>query len=214
VAHPELGYCCNACGGARIPAAETTKLSGKERAPLARASAARTRRIFYWIGAAAAAPMLLFVALAALGVASVAHSALGGALIGGLLGVPLAAALAACVRGAKNAQKIVGHALEEAWLSAASDVVRRAGRALTASELGEALGVSELRAEELLTLRDVNELLGEPAASAEPRLRIEALGGRELPHREHDGDVAAALEAEAEAEQDASDGALEQRAAR
>lgn len=205
VAHSELRYACNACGAARIPAAEANELSGHQRALLARASAARTRRMFYWVGAAATATMLPFVALTALALAGLANAALAGMLIGGFVGLPLLAALVVCVRGVRNTRRIVAHALSEAWVSVAADRTRAAGRTLKASELGEELGVSEASAEELLALQSVDELLGHGATeSAAPRLRIESVDAPpDIPRV--DVTAVTVAQADAEAEQDALD---------
>lgn len=197
VAHSELRYACNACGAARIPAIEAKGRSGDERAALARASAARTRRMFYWIGAAATATMLPFVALTALAIAGLAGATLTGALIGGLVGLPLLAALVACVRGVRNSRRVVTQALSEAWLAAATDVTRAAGATMTARELSEALGLSEASAEELLAMQAVDELLGHgPSERPAPRQRIEGVNADRV-------DVAATTAAEAEAEAEA-----------
>jgi hypothetical protein len=168
--------------------------------------------MFYWVGAAATATMLPFVGLAAFAVAGLANAPLAGALIGGFVGLPLLAALVVCVRGVRNTRQVVAQALSDAWVSAAADLTRAAGRTLTASELSDELGVSEASADELLALQSVDELLGHGAAAgAAPRLRIESVDA-DVPYVDATAATVAEAEADAEAEQDTSSGAAMKRA--
>lgn len=152
--HPELGAICNICGAPRIGVKKGLELSGREKAPLEAArNAMRTRtlwRVATLFGSVVAAFGLAVAALVAV-VASLSSAFGGVAMV-----LPWVILALVARQKAKGETKNLTHALDEAWKSAARDVVVQSD-GVTASGIGEALGLEESKAEELLAELSVDD---------------------------------------------------------
>ncbi len=169
--HRELRFCCDVCGGPRIPRGHPAlRLSGREVAPLRRAESSRKARAG-WGGAAIAAGLLLPVTLAAFGLLLLLLGAKLGLLIAaGAVTAPLVAFLVMAASRARSKGAAIGPAIDEAWLSVARDLAQEGGD-VSPPALARRLGIDEAQAEELTALLDVDELTGGPPRPA-PRVRI------------------------------------------
>ncbi len=151
--HPELGAICNICGAPRI-GVKGVELSGKEKAPLEAArNAMRTRtlwRVATLFGSVVAAFGLAVAALVAV-VASFSSAFGGVAMV-----LPWVILALVARQKAKGETTNLTRALDEAWKSAARDVVVQSD-GVTASGIGEALGLEESKAEELLAELSVDD---------------------------------------------------------
>ncbi|MEJ7730967.1 MAG: zinc ribbon domain-containing protein [Polyangiaceae bacterium] len=178
---PALRLVCDVCGAPRGPVLEKPwKSSGRELSGLRRAQAARRGRTG-WRAAAAASGSLLFFSAATIGLIAaifgmgLAFGVVALGVTGALLALTLWAAGKARTRG-----KEIEPALDAAWIAIATDIAQQTKGTLTAADLARALTVDEARAEQLLALLDVNDVVkseitedGEIAYST--RLRVEDL---------------------------------------
>ncbi len=176
-----LRLVCDVCGAPRGPVLEKQwRSSGRELAPLRRAQAARRARTG-WRAAAAASGALLFFSAATIGlIAAIFGMGLAfGVVALGVVGTLLASTLWAAGK-ARARGKEIEPALDAAWIAIATDIAQQAKGTLTAAKLARALSVDEARAEQLLALLDVHDVVkseitedGEIAYSS--RLRVEDL---------------------------------------
>jgi len=153
--HPEYGAVCNICGAPRIHV-DDVKLSGKERPHLEAArNAMRTRtlwRVAALFGTVVAAFGMAVAALVAI-VASMSSAFGGVAMV-----LPWVVLALVARHKAKGESKSLERSLDEAWKSAARDVVME-NDGVTASGIGEALGLEESKAEALLAELSVDDAL-------------------------------------------------------
>lgn len=171
--HPELRFACDLCGGPRIPRLDPRmKSSGREIPLLRKADAARkARAMFNGLAAASGVALALTVIPFAVLLAVVGLKVL--LLLPGLVFTGLFAGMLAFAIGrARSRGNEIAPALDGAWLAAATDVARQSAGPLTASDLGQKLGIEEPQAEELLALLDVDSALG---GAPMPRLRVGAV---------------------------------------
>lgn len=168
--HPELRFACDLCGGPRIPRLDPRmKSSGREVPLLRKADAARKARAGYR-GLAAASGVALALTLIPFAVllAVVGFKVL--LLLPGLFFTGLFSGMLAVGLGRARARgNEITPLLDGAWLAAATDVARQSPGQLTATDLGQTLGIEEAQAEELLALLDVDVAMG-----GAPRMRIDA----------------------------------------
>jgi len=170
--HPELRFACDLCGGPRIPRLDPRmKSSGREIPLLRKADAARkARAMFNGLAAASGVALALTVIPFAVLLAVVGFKVL--LLLPGLVFTGLFAGMLAFAIGrARSRGNEIAPALDGAWLAAATDVARQSAGPLTASDLGQKLGIEEPQAEELLALLDVDAAVG---GAPMPRMRIDA----------------------------------------
>jgi hypothetical protein len=161
--HRELRAVCDVCGGPRISVqGAAVELSGRELAPLRRAEAARRGRAG-WRAAAVVGGLLLPSMAVVFSVLLLVLGAHAGLVAAALLfcAPPLVLLFVAIARIGARSQAIPA-ALDEAWLSAASDAARQAGGAISAAELAAKLGIEEPMAEEMLAMLDAEAAAGGP----------------------------------------------------
>ncbi len=201
---PQFRFACDVCGGPRVPMqAPRKRSSAKENNALKRADGIRKSRAKYRGGAIAAGVATagafgLFGLIAILSVVfgwSIAWSFLGALLTAG----PLAALTAWLASRASARSKELPHAIDEAWMAAAIDVIEQSSQSVTAGALAKALHIEEPQAEELLALLEASDVVRADGNFAyRPRMRIEA------PTTQPASDnLAAEAEAEAQAEAEA-----------
>ena len=178
----ELRSVCKVCGAPRIqlepPDGTELSLSGKERAPLVRAQTARAKR-FGWRSATAfgAAGGAIGLGVTALATAIFGFGMWVTALPLALTAPLLAIAAIAFVRNGSLTKEIQA-SIDEAWRLAARDVVSRWGKAITAPQLAEVMGLSEQGAEKVLAELAVDDYLrsditSDGALSFTPAMRID-----------------------------------------
>ena len=178
-----LRYRCLVCGGPRVPVTDTSiEPSGRERAPLATAQHARLRIGAWRVAAAVVAAfgaLSLFVTLLTLAFISPGVLATTGLLAA--VSVPFVLAALAWLR-ARRYVRDRDAAIEQAWISVASDVLREKGGELDAREIASLLRLDEAQAEQLLARLDVESIVrtrvtdaGELlySSSADRKLRVE-----------------------------------------
>jgi hypothetical protein len=202
---PELIYCCDVCGGPRMPVTSAPTPSGGLELPhLRRAEALRKTR------ARSRASVIGWSVAAALVVPVAALLLIFGVAFGGVVLLALAAffgGLAArSVLAARTQTAALAPAVEAAWQAAAAALIERSDRPLTASDIAGKFGIPEARAEELLAFLEASDLVrGAARGSYAPRMRI-ADGAPGSPSND---DLAAALaEMEADAAEAARDPSL------
>lgn len=155
--HPVLRYRCRICGGPRIFAGEGIELSGREQAPLKAAKSARRTRIALLtaaivsagFGTAAFFITAIILLLTQPGTFALLFSAL-------LVLIPYALAGYAW-SGAKKRVAQFREALDDAWLSAATDVVAAQSGEVNSRELAARLGIDEDYADQLLARLNVDD---------------------------------------------------------
>jgi hypothetical protein len=170
--HPELRFACDLCGGPRIPRLDPRiKSSGREVPLLRKADAARkARAAFRGLAAASGVALALTVIPFAVLLAVVGFKVL--LLLPGLFFTGLFAGMLAIGIGRARARgNEITPALDGAWLAAATDVARQSPGQITATDLGQKLGIEEAQAEELLALLDVDAAVG---GAPLPRMRVAA----------------------------------------
>lgn len=174
---------------------------GKELAALKRADRLRKSRAKYR-GGAIASGIATAGTLGLLGVIAVVAVLFGwnvgvGLFLATLLTAGPLAGLTAWLASRAVAQgKELPHAIDEAWMAAATDVVEQSGQAVTAAMLAKALHIAEAQAEELLALLEASDVVrAEGNYAYRPRLRIETSAAQPST-----SDVEAEAEAQAEAE--------------
>jgi hypothetical protein len=170
--HRELRAVCDVCGGPRVSVRdEAVVLSGRELASLRRAEAARRGRAG-WRAAAVVSGLLLpsvAVVFAVLLLVFGAHAGLVAAAL--VFCVPPLVLLFVAIGRIGARSRAIPAALDEAWLSAASDAARQAGGAIGAADLAAKLGIEEPMAEEMLAMLDAEVAVGGPRVG----LRVEAV---------------------------------------
>lgn len=176
----EMRYVCDVCGGPRVPLdRKGVKRGSAGDKALKRANAARMSRAKNRAGAVVAglglAGVLGLIALyAVLGAIGVVSPGLGFVMASLLTAGPLAALVAALVARSKAAGKVIGPALDEAWLAVATDVAEQSREPMTARLLAEALRIEEPQAEELVALLEANDVVrGDGKLRLESRMRFE-----------------------------------------
>lgn len=200
----ELRFRCDVCGAPRVPLGDASiRRSGKEVPLLKRAEAARRARAWGRTGAIIggigfASVFLLFTAIALI------FSSFTVGFLGVLFSLPFVGLLAWSLARAKARGKEIQPALDAAWLAVATDVAEQTTGTLTARTIASKMRLDEAKAEELLALLTVNDVLrsdvtdaGEIAYS---RLRVAPVPGAGAGSAAID---AASAEAEAEAEAEA-----------
>lgn len=175
-ANQELGRVCKLCGAPRIPLPEGLAPSQELVSELKRAEAARRSRGL-WRGAALVGGIgvaATFFLAFAFGLLFSWSWALG---LGAFFGVPAALTLGFGVSQANAKTREIAKQLDAAWMAAATSVAR-AGRAATANDLAQALGIDLARAEQLHAMLVVESIasshgaLPAPADASTPRVRI------------------------------------------
>lgn len=173
----ELRFRCDVCGGPRIPPARGGARAGREVTALRRAHAALSGRS-KWRAASLAAGLLLAFDLLLLSLLLLITGVGLGLLLTGLFTAgPLAAFVLWAMSRARARGREIGPALDAAWVAAATEVVTRADKAITARDLATALSIEEAQAEELMALLEVSDVVrGAMSAGGDmaytPRLRI------------------------------------------
>lgn len=172
----ELRFRCDVCGGPRIPPSPGAQ-AGREVTALRRAHAALSGRS-RWRAASLAGGLLLGFDLLLLSLLLLISGASFGLLLTGLLTAgPLTGFVLWAMSRARARGREIAPALDAAWVAAATEVVTRADKALTARDLASALSIEEAQAEELMALLEVNDVVrGAMSAGGDmaytPRLRI------------------------------------------
>ena len=164
---------CRVCGGPRIPPNESP-ISDAETA-LLRLARSEQLRAGAFKGGAGFALGSGFLALFVTSVVLLAVSPGGVAQVAALIAcsVPFALSFFALQRSRVHARKLAG-ALQQAWLLAASRLVRARGGELSAPALASALRVDEARAEQLLAEVSVDDFVQAPAVLG-ARVRVTEL---------------------------------------
>lgn len=194
----ELRYRCDLCGGPRLPRMDGSIKSSRREAPhLRRANEARKARAKYrglaalfgvtGFATTAFAGLWLLIFPLTLPVAIVWAFFAGSSLLTVLWAMGRAAART------KEIQPLI----DQAWMTAATDVARRMKTPFTAAKLAQAMGIDEAQAEDLLALLDANDVVRSDVTDAgevayQPRIRVDASASAESDEAE--------LEAAAEAE--------------
>ncbi len=182
-AHPVLRYRCRVCGGPRVPLADNSlEPTGAEWPFLSQAQRARMGVAAWRVAAGvvgAFGALSLFVTLLTLAFITPGVLATAGLLTA--VSVPFVLAALAWVRARKYARER-DEAIDQAWVSAASDVVQGKDGELDAHGLARILRIDNDRAEQLLARLDVENVVrarvtdaGElkySATAAAPRLRV------------------------------------------
>lgn len=173
----ELRFRCDVCGGPRIPPAPGGARAGREVTALRRAHAALSGRS-RWRAASLAGGLLLGFDVLLLSLLLLISGASFGLLLTGLLTAgPLAGFVLWAMSRARARGREIAPALDAAWVAAATEVVARADKAITAGDLAAALSIEEAQAEELMALLEVNDVVrGAMSAGGDtaytPRLRV------------------------------------------
>jgi hypothetical protein len=146
---PVVRWRCPACGGPRIPFPSPPAVAGEAIVELRKARSARSSQLAWKTGAAVSGGFSVLAILILLGVASIVHPPLI-PLIAGLVlcAFPLTFALVGMKKAAGRTQE-VARSLDEAWLLAARDLVRRKGIMPTA-ELASSMRIDHEQAEKLM----------------------------------------------------------------
>ena len=179
--HPELRFVCNICGAPRIEIdAEGYTLSGREKKHLLAARAAQKGRLGWrlggFLGGATAAAGLALTALVQL----IFSPGLWWAGLGITLALPFILLAITAVRKSRAKGETLDEELDEAWKSAARDVIASTDGSLTAERLTEILPLSQADAEELSAELAVDEMVhsrvtddGHLALSSSTKVRID-----------------------------------------
>jgi hypothetical protein len=155
----ELRQVCGLCGAPRVvPSDESIKLSGREAPALREAQKARRNRMLWRSLGLVSGSIGAFWTLASLIVMALGAGTVGFVLaIAGILPL-LLLTITAITRSRANGAAIQQQ-LDEAWKSAARDVVLSQNKAVTAASLAKALPISEAAAETLLAQLSVDDSL-------------------------------------------------------
>lgn len=181
--------------------APRTRRGAKELAALKRAEAARKSRA-KGRGGAIAAGLSAIGIIGMLGLAGIVSLVAGwnwgvGIFLAGLFTAgPLAALTAWLASRASKRSKEIPHAIDEAWMAAATDVVEQSSTPVTSTSLAKALRIEEAQAEELLALLEASDLVRPDGKHAyRGRLRVDTSTAAAT-----ESNLAAEAEAQAEAE--------------
>ena len=145
--HPELRFVCNVCGAPRIET-KGASLSGRERPALEQTRVAVRHRLFWKIGAVLGFSSAAFIFVISL--VGMLFSATWGLLGGLVFGVPWVVLGVLAVARAKGKTAEVRRLLDEAWRSAARDLVHASQDGITARDLATRMGIDEATAENLI----------------------------------------------------------------
>ncbi|MFO0615081.1 MAG: hypothetical protein U0414_20995 [Polyangiaceae bacterium] len=178
VADASLYKVCSLCGGPRIPMPPNVTPSPATMQALRKAEAARKSRGY-------ARGLAVLGGLGAVGGAGIAFltslfASLGATLaVGAVFAVPFVALLFWMLARAKSKDAELPRHLDEAWSTAAADVMR-AGYGSSPQELAQVFGVDMLRAEQLHAMASVDGALADPGdgrvrVNVPPDPRFEAL---------------------------------------
>jgi len=158
--HRTLRYRCRVCGGPRVPLADNTiEPSGVEWPLLEQAQSARTRVAAWRVAAGvvgAFGSLSLLVTLLTLAFITPGLLATTGLLA--VVSLPLVLAAIAWSRARRYVRER-DHAIDQAWVAAASDVARRTDEELDAQRLARTLRIDEAQAEQLLARLDVENVV-------------------------------------------------------
>lgn len=158
--HDKLRFRCRVCGGPRVPLDDPDVVrTGREQPMLARAQRARMKAAAWKVGAGSVGAfglLSLLVALVVLGIATPGLIATLLTLI--LVSVPFVFAVLAWRRAQAQAKQ-VDNSLDDAWTLVASDLMRQRGSELTATDLAQAMRLSEEQAELLLARLSVQDFV-------------------------------------------------------
>jgi hypothetical protein len=182
--------------------APRTRRGAKELAALKRAEASRKSRAKARAGAIASGLSAIGM-IGMLGLAGIVsliagwNWGLGIFLVGLFTAGPLAALTAWLASRASTRSKEIPHAIDEAWMAAATDVVEQSSTPVTSTSLAQALRIEEAQAEELLALLEASDLVRPDGKHAyRGRLRVDT----STPAATTESNLAAEAEAQAEAE--------------
>jgi len=179
VAHTEHRFVCGVCGAPRVKLATSGyQLSGRERAPLERAQAARRQR-FFWRVAGAFGGLVGAAGLAITSLLALIFSAGWSTGLGVAAALPflLLAGVAFAKSRARGGE--IRAALDQAWAAAARDVVLAAPHGVTAQHIREALGLSEEVTSQVLAQLEVDNVV-RSRVSEQGALVYSAVGGPQL----------------------------------
>ena len=168
-----LYYCCRVCGGPRIPPTDSP-ISEAEIALLRSARSEQLRAGAFKAGsgfALASGALSLFVTAVVLLATSPAAIAKVAALLAS--SVPFVLSFFALRQARSHARKL-DSALQQAWLLAASRVVKQRGGQMSSADLASTLRVEEARAELLLAEVSIHDFVQAPA-ELPTRLRVTEL---------------------------------------
>jgi predicted nucleic acid-binding Zn-ribbon protein len=177
--HKTLRYRCRVCGGPRVPLADNTiEPSGVEWPLLEEAQRARMRVAAWRVAAGvvgAFGTLSLLVMLLTLAFITPGVLATTGLLAA--VSMPLVLAAIAWSR-ARHHVRERDRAIDQAWVSAASDVVHRKDEELDARGLARTLRIDEAQAEQLLARLDVENVVRARVTDAGELVYTPAAGGK------------------------------------
>lgn len=176
--HRVLRYRCRVCGGPRVPLADNSlEPSGVEWPLLEQAQRARVRVAAWRVAAGVVGAfglLSLFVTLLTL--AFITPGVVATAALLTAVSIPLVLTAIAWTRARHHARDRDA-ALDQAWVTAASDVVQRQEQEVDARGLAKTLRIEEAQAEQLLARLDVENVVRARVTDAGELLYAPA-GGR------------------------------------
>jgi len=157
---PEARFVCTVCGGVRIPIDDPTIVRSRETLDLLRsATVARSSQTIWRLVAIAVASFGVFSVLVLWLVIDVAHPIFAGAVVAALSTlVPFAFAALSWKRSRERGAE-VAPLVEQAWMSAATDIARARGAKLDAAALAKITRISEATADQILSRMSAQSLL-------------------------------------------------------
>lgn len=203
----EFRFACDVCGGPRIPSPKAGR-GVKENVGLAKAEAARKGRAKGRAASIAAGVGFSFFTLLFALFWIIWGLGLFSLLAYGVFSVPLMALYAWGSAKAKREGKAIGPALDEAWMSAASEMLAKNKGQMSSTDLAAALSIEEEKAEELLAMIDVNHSVGRRFAASDAMAAFDA---KLRVASQKSSDMAGAAEHEAQAEEEAQRALSEER---
>ncbi len=170
----ELRYVCGVCGGPRISIdAADVELSGHESEPLAKAQAGRKHRFLWRMGGVFGGLVGAFGLVTTAVMALLFEPGLIGAGLGIAAALPFLLLAFTAVGKSRARSEDIKRSLDQAWKSAARDIVLATPDGLTAKQLSEKLPVAENAAETILAELSVDDML-QSRITDEGRLRFTA----------------------------------------
>jgi hypothetical protein len=160
LSHDEHRYVCGVCGGPRIRIeAAGVELSGGESAPLEKAQGSRKSRFLWRLGGVFGGLVGAFGLMTTALMALLFEPGLVGAGLGIAASLPFLLLAFTALGKSRARTEDIKRALDQAWKSAARDIVLASPDGLTAKQLSEKLPVSESAAETILAELSVDDML-------------------------------------------------------